>query len=191
MSTRRHQARPFPALHRKQRGVVLFVALIVLVAMTLAGLATMRSVDTNNVIAGNLALRNAAIGAGDAGLEAARNWLVAQNDTVLLTDLAPGYFANWQDTSFNHKTFDWAGSGTNVGTDSFGNTIYYVVHRMCRDSGAAITGTVCSKVVAETQGGSEKDNAPRPASTQKPYFRLSAKVIGPRNTVSYLQSFVY
>ena len=35
---------------RRERGVVLFIALIVLVAMTLAGLALMRSVDTNVLI---------------------------------------------------------------------------------------------------------------------------------------------
>jgi Tfp pilus assembly protein PilX len=37
-----------------QRGVVLLVALIILVALTLAGVALIRSVDTANIIAGNL-----------------------------------------------------------------------------------------------------------------------------------------
>ena len=60
-----------------QRGVVLFIALIVLVAMTLAGLGMMRSVDTNNLIAGNLAFKNAATSAGDAAIEAARTWIAA------------------------------------------------------------------------------------------------------------------
>ena len=38
-----------------QSGVVLFIALIVLVAMTLAGIAIMRSVDTGVAISGNVA----------------------------------------------------------------------------------------------------------------------------------------
>ena len=42
---------------RKQRGTMLIIALIVLVAMTLAGIATMRSVDTATVMAGNIAFR--------------------------------------------------------------------------------------------------------------------------------------
>src|SRR6185295_17298658 len=61
-----------------QRGVVLFIALIVLVAMTLAGIAMMRSVDTNNLIAGNLAFKNAASSAGDAAIEVARNWVMSK-----------------------------------------------------------------------------------------------------------------
>ena len=40
-----------------QSGVVLFIALIVLVAMSLAGVALVRSVDTNLLIAGNLAFK--------------------------------------------------------------------------------------------------------------------------------------
>jgi hypothetical protein len=36
---------------RRERGTILFVALIVLVAMSLAGIALMRSVDTNVLIA--------------------------------------------------------------------------------------------------------------------------------------------
>jgi Tfp pilus assembly protein PilX len=52
---------------RKQQGVVLLIALIILVAMTLAGIGMMRSVDTGVVIAGNLAFRQASLNAADAG----------------------------------------------------------------------------------------------------------------------------
>ena len=41
----------------KQRGVVLFIALIALVAMSLAAVALVRSVDTATIIAGNLAFK--------------------------------------------------------------------------------------------------------------------------------------
>ena len=179
-----------PALHRRQRGVVLFIALIVLVAMTLAGLAVMRSVDTNNIIAGNLALRNAATSAGDAGLESARNWLTLQSSTTLQNDQATGYFANWQDT-FNYKTFDFATQGIYVGGDSYQNSIYYVVHRMCRESTKSLNATDCFKLAASSDGSSKGDDAPPPTSTSLVYFRITAKVAGPRNTVSYVQSFVY
>ncbi len=59
----------------RQNGVVLFIVLIVLVAMTLAGIALVRSVDTGNMIAGNLAFKQGATLAGDAGTEAAITWL--------------------------------------------------------------------------------------------------------------------
>ena len=61
---------------RAQRGVVLFIALIVLVAMSLAGIALMRSVDTNVLVAGNLAFRQTNTMYGDVGVEAASTTLV-------------------------------------------------------------------------------------------------------------------
>ena len=54
---------------RREQGVVLFIALIVLVAMSLAGIALMRSVDTGILIAGNLGFRQNATHVGDLGIE--------------------------------------------------------------------------------------------------------------------------
>src|SRR5262245_55001306 len=102
---------------RAQQGVVLFISLIVLVAMTLAGIAGMRSVDTNIIIAGNLAIRSGATSAADAGIEIARSWLAAQSAGTLNNDGAQGYFANWQE-DFDYRAFNWSGNGITVGTDS-------------------------------------------------------------------------
>ncbi len=55
----------------KQRGVILLIALIMLVAMTLAGIGMMRSVDTGSVIAGNLAFKQATLNAVDVGINSA------------------------------------------------------------------------------------------------------------------------
>src|SRR4029450_482258 len=105
-------ARPVP---RRERGAILFIALIVLVAMSLAGIALMRSVDTNVLIAGNLAFRQGATSAGDWGIESARIWMTG-NLAVLEKDQpdgAPFYFANWQeklDRLRIHpttKAYDW------------------------------------------------------------------------------------
>jgi len=175
-----------------QRGVVLFIALIVLVAMTLAGLAMMRSVDTNNLIAGNLAFKNAAASAGDAAIEAARAWVMSKTPGQLEADQA-GYFANWQ-PSFDPKTFDWLGSGTLVGTDDYGNTIHYVAHRMCNESAKSIDATDCVKVgtvsVGSTKGGGSYGSAPL-TGTSLVFYRITAKIEGPKFTVSYIQAFTY
>lgn len=65
------------ALPRRQRGVVLLIALIVLVAMTLAGIGLMRSIDTGVLISGNLAFRQAATQAADRGTTDGYNALMA------------------------------------------------------------------------------------------------------------------
>jgi len=53
---------------------MLIIALIVLVAMTLAGIATMRSVDTATVLAGNIAFRQSALNAADQVYRRASHW---------------------------------------------------------------------------------------------------------------------
>jgi len=180
------------AARNAQRGVVLFIALIVLVAMTLAGIGMMRSVDTNNLIAGNLAFKNAATSAGDAAVEVARNWVMSQTPGALQND-QPGYYANWQ-PSFDPKTFNWLGSATLLGTDNFGNSIYYVTHRMCSQSGVSVDATDCAKVssvsVGSTKGGGSYGSSPL-SGTALVFYRITAMVQGPKFTVSYIQAFVY
>jgi type IV pilus assembly protein PilX len=182
------------AMRSAQRGVVLFIALIVLVAMTLAGIGMMRSVDTNNMIAGNLAFKSAAASAGDAAIEASRNWVMSNTPGQLQTDQpANGYFANWQ-PSFDPHTFDWLGSSKMLGTDNYGNTIYYVAHRMCAQSAQSIDATDCAKVsavsVGSTQGGGSYGSAPL-AGTSLVFYRITAMIQGPKFTVSYIQAFIY
>jgi type IV pilus assembly protein PilX len=175
-----------------QRGVVLFIALIVLVAMTLAGLGMMRSVDANNLIAGNLAFKNAATSAGDAAVEAARTWIAAQTPGQLETNQAGlGYFANWEPT-FDPNTFDWTASSQLVGADSYGNTIRYVAHRMCNESAKSINATNCAKVINSSVGTSKSQkNRQQPKTSSLAFYRITAKVQGPKYTVSYLQAFIY
>jgi Tfp pilus assembly protein PilX len=76
MKTRRFNARIINPPHN-QRGVVLLIALIMLVAMTLAGIGMMRSVDTGTVIAGNLAFKQATLNASDMGTSGGFNIALA------------------------------------------------------------------------------------------------------------------
>lgn len=62
---------------QRQGGVVLLIALIVLVAMTLAGIGMMRSIDTTTLIAGNVAFKQTTIQAGDRGISEGYNALMA------------------------------------------------------------------------------------------------------------------
>ena len=66
-----HHCANRPALPSRQLGVVIVIALIVLGAMALAGVALVRSMDTSTMVAGNFAFRQSAIQATDAGVEGA------------------------------------------------------------------------------------------------------------------------
>ena len=192
---------------KAQRGVILFVALIVLVAMTLTGIALIRSVDTNVLVAGNLAFRQGATAAADWGIESARVYLkttVVANKAALDSDNpAAAYYSTWQSgldlVGTTTTPFNWSGASQLVGTDSAGNEVRYVLHRMCEASGATTAaGANCVKSSGSggTTGadGSTKatvsySTLALPSSTVA-YYRVTVRVLGPRNTLSFVQAML-
>ncbi len=208
-----------PGLQRvramKQRGVVLFFTLIALLAMSLAAVALIRSVDTSTLIAGNLAFKQSATSSGDAGIEAAMSWLTttqAANNAINflsdaahpfnVTDLAtrPGYHSN-ADPALNlttDATWDDLNSVL-VGTDGSGNTIRYLIQRVCRTENALPTTQNCLFSGALQDNNGQNIPLPQevcqgagcPAAGQTPQIHITARATGPKNTVSYVQAFVY
>ena len=93
-----------PSRRHRQRGVVMFIALIVMVALSLAAIALVRSVDTTNAIVGNLSFRMASILPGNLGVEKAAAALFQDADiasAVRIPDhnadcAAENYFASRQ-----------------------------------------------------------------------------------------------
>ena len=61
----------------RQRGIVLLISLMILVVLSMAGLALFRSVDTVNILAGNLAFQKSATLSAEAGVEAAIGRILA------------------------------------------------------------------------------------------------------------------
>jgi Tfp pilus assembly protein PilX len=184
----------------RQQGVVLLIALIVLVAMTLAGIALVRSVDTTNIIAGNLAFKQAATHSGDTGIEAAVAWLEQNNGGVILqTDNLPnGYAATRQDPAVN-QTWDnyWAnvlaGRSITLATDAAGNTASYSIQRMCNATGdpvAPATGCSVSPVATVSTANSQAAGAIALQYSSQVYYRITSRVVGPRFTVSYVQAII-
>ena len=192
-----------PIGYRTQRGVVLFVALIVLVAMTLAGIALMRNVDSGTVIAGNLSFRQVATYAGDLGTEAARNWLTGTTINLDNDSSTNAYYATWQanldllgnDPDPAKTDFDWSTAITATGSPT-GYTVRYVIHRLC-DSVGGTTSSSCvkttgaaSSATASTKGAANYGTLAISVSTSALY-RVTVRVDGPRNTLSYIQSSMY
>lgn len=179
-----------------QRGVVLYVALVVMVAMMLVGVSILRSVGGGVGVVGNLAFKQNATMAADRGVEAALPWLVSRSSVDLQADdAANGYFATW-DAAFNPLTFNWesapvrdATAALPGGRDSTGNRVRYVIHRLCRNPGNPQAGgqecSVFGSVARDAATGLPIGSPPRTL------FRVTSRVDGPRNTVSYVQVVVY
>jgi Tfp pilus assembly protein PilX len=184
-----------PISLRRQRGVVLFIALIVLVAMALAGIAMMRSVDTALGVAGNLAFKEASVQATERGVSSAYAYLSTASGTQLNSDdPANGYQAALASDSNWFDPASW-GSAVDVypgSTDAAGNRVRYVIHRMCSLSGP-FGDTQCA--LYTPTGGSSSGSTMQVGATQfqsspSVYYRITTRVDGPRNTVSVTQTTV-
>lgn len=203
-----------PVCPGRQRGIVLIITLLVLVAMMMAGAALTRSVDTTNLVAGNLAFRHGASHASDICVETAIDWLEANSMTDLLysDDASHGYRAAWQDPASN-QTWDgfWKNTLVTAGTvfslpiDEQGNTIpwtitdgvfrpraSYVIQRLCNTPGDPNdTGVDCAPSPAFRSTGNSKGSGVKSLrSTTQIYYRITCRMAGPGSTTSYVQVLV-
>jgi len=202
------------AAHRggapRQRGVVLVLALIVLAAMTLAGIGLMRSVLTGNKVAGNLAFQQSATHAADLGVEAAIAWLEGRRSldpTLLFQSKDPGganlgYFANrplatdpgpgvsWEQV---WQAWEQTGRVNEIARDpATGNRVRFVIHRLCNEEGDPNSGIGCSAspTTVGSEGSSRGSGVVGLAVPSQRYYRITVRVDGPRNAVSFVQSIV-
>jgi len=209
---------PFAPLRiARQRGVALFFALICMVAIMLAAVALVRSVDTAALISGNLAFQQSATSSADSGTEAAITWLAATEAAnsamnVLIDPLHPfnsnnaaaGYYASLDParslTASSGTRFLWdATDSVGLAADSSGNTTRYIVQRMCRTAGVAVANASC--IFSGAVLDNNKQNIPLPqeickgpgcpVAGQTPMLRVTSRTTGPKNTLSYVQAFIY
>ena len=196
----------------RERGAALLIALVVLVALTMAGIAMMRSVDTATLVAGNVGFRQATINAADQGIQGAYNYIypkMAALSSQSTDDAANGFtgvtpLGEAPDWYLSPSNAGWANAvscnggngpaacssfgpgGTSV--DSAGNNVTYVIHRLCDAS-----GTVCGQTQANpsTATGGVDMSSPNffvPPPSQ--HYRVTVRVNGPRNSVAYVQTLV-
>ena len=204
-----HCRRTPPRALRRERGVVLMVALIVLVALTLAGLSMVRSVDTGVVIAGNLSFRQAASQAMDAGVEAAltginATWAGSANaipNKYYQYMLADTDADGVPDTDVLGGKVDWKQSMTIVDPGGLtGYTVNYVVDRMCVQDPLNAAATITSDLDAQKRCNLEPEvlgfqsqkigSAGGLGELRKIHYRITVKVTGPRNTETYAEAVI-
>lgn len=194
----------------RQDGVVLFVALIVLVVMALAGVAMVRQSGTGLSVAGNIAMRQSATSAGDLGTETARAWWLTKTGLGALDNDLPaeGYYSDWGPAGDPRRAGDpsqysaaiWASAVLVTPDDGGGNAVSYIVERLCMhpNQGFDVAAQLCVNTPGGSggnQSGTACSDYPAAAAlicAKIPYihYRISTKVVGPKNTVSYIQVMV-
>lgn len=203
--------------HAKQRGVVLLITLIVLVAMTLAAIALMRSVDTTNIIAGNLAFQRSTILAADAGIEAAVAPVSATfpNGGALLQIVSnktldtpctgnPTGYKSFYEPNLDPPNQSWdafwnshlPANGGCAATlpanpNAPGISVSYIIERLCSPGTPASCMQSPPNAQAKACIGANQGNPkiPCPPVLLK-YYRVTAHAEGPRNTSGYVQVIV-
>jgi type IV pilus assembly protein PilX len=203
MLNKLHTVRRHRLARVRQRGAVLLIALIMLLALTMAGLALMRSVSTSNIIAGNLAFQQATTHSAGAGIETAVSWLQANTaNTTLHSNVLTGsgmrYVAQRQDPpsgqswdAFWTGTLATSGAVNTLAADAAGNTVSFVIHRLCNSEGApTYPGCSAPAVGVQSAGNSQGSGVVALNPTREIYYRITARVTGPRNTLSYVQAVV-
>ena len=186
------------AVRRKQGGISLFIALVALLAMTFAGLALIRAVDTTNTISGNLAFRESALHTSDVGVEAAFNDLGTIVSTSLNANWPSGCATGACNYYYTRQVIDAAtGIPTVINwslvpstTVDSSYTVQHVIDRLCDGSPPSpvtdIT-TKCMRTVGTTVG-SKKAGAATFTTADQVFYRATVRVVGPRNTVSIVQA---
>ena len=194
---------------RAQGGLVTFVAMLVMLALALAGIALIRSTDTATRVNGNLVFKHAATSAVDRGIEQTIHalWEASPAPDRTQHNAAQNYYACVRAANGSclaagtlipkipdllQSSSGCAGTGLAAGlvaNDAAGNKSCFVIERMCLNTGPAV-GSNCNLSTAAfgaDLGTQHYVGLVRPGDA---YYRVTVRVEGPRNTVSYAQAML-
>jgi Tfp pilus assembly protein PilX len=186
---------------RRQRGVVIFLALIMLVLMTLGGLSLFSSVDTGIGVSGNIASQRSATRSGDFCAEQAITWLAANSGATLYTNSGTnGYIAAGLQFPNAGQTWEqyWTAVGGTVtpitiATDAAGNSASCIIERQCNLTGSPYSSgpppVECVAPPTTSNTGSSMGvgfvQLNRPSAV---YYRITTRIEGPRHSLSFIQT---
>jgi len=183
---------------------VLFIALIVMVALSIAGIALIRSVDTGLSVTANLGFRQASIPPSTWAVENAISAMFEKKEIDLeKPKLDKNYYPYRFEVKYSGKTEDTLGvpydlqgvkpdnypSTFVAETDKAGNTIRYVIERMCLDEGPA-TAANCDMSPPKKSEATTAMELAKPDLVRVPFYRLTVRVDGPNNTTTYAQAML-
>jgi type IV pilus assembly protein PilX len=202
----------------KQQGFALIIALIVLAAMTLAGVGLMRSIDSSTLLARNISFSRDAQNRAEIGVSRAiasfkgtGNFAPAGNivntsttaDVTTLNYSAVLLASNSQgipNVMLNTSSFDSAYPDVIVPTEE-GMKVRYLIERMCGTAGQATEdkcvisdggrrGSIADSGTNRRGGrrGATGATAQQNLEDIPPVWRVTVRVDGPRNVLHFSQA---
>lgn len=194
---------------RRERGVVLFVALIAMLLLSLAGIALMRSVDTNMGVAGSLGFRQATVAPVNQAIEESINVIFKAKTLPSMSADHVGfnYYAELQPGESKAGVpallgGDYATASTAYGAAGFpapyvdavsGAEVRWVVERVCNFP-AVTQGEIIGHcdILPPKVSPAGTDNKTKPIPLPPiPVFRVTVRADIPNtNAVSFAQAFL-
>lgn len=161
----------------KQNGAVLFVSLIMLLVMTLLGIAGMQTTILEEKMAGNFKDRNMSFQAGEAALRAAESILIT---TPILPSFTGGTLGYYQPTSsgaprWDSSVVDWSDTASDV-----------IAYTGTLENIATAPAYIIEELPPVAEGGGSLEAG---VSLENRYYRITTRSTGGTNTaVVILQS---
>ena len=181
-------SRPQVRSQQKQRGVVLFVALVVLVVMSLGGISMMRAADTGTQIAGNLAFRQSALHAAERAFEQAMQNISIISSTGANTSDNPGlcYQRSYLQVD-SPSSLPWPAAACDLGIDSgTGNRVQLIINRLSNVAFDAVIFASADSWVGMTK----KSSGGKMIGTFQQY-RIIARVSDSKGMVTFIEEKIY
>jgi Tfp pilus assembly protein PilX len=183
---------------KRQRGLVMIAVLVVLVIVLLAGLSSLRSVQTGNAVSGNFAFRQGAMQASDRAVDDALAAIATQVVGAGGNNALPNRYLPVIDTNVNAlgvpTAIDWTQVScadekgrvvTNCAADDGNYRIQYVIERRCNGNPDFLN---IQDIRARCEY--EPSASAVSAATIALRYRVLVRVRGPRGTESWFEAMV-
>lgn len=190
---------------RHSRGLVLEIVLVVLLVLLLASTALFRSINSSTAVAGNIAFKTDANNRGQLAFDEILSWIGNRQNfadyvikgvdcsgcnfssRMLQTDAKgiPAILAT-DPLAFDNEYTYTPPDSAQMDTDNM--KVRYLIERMCTK-----TGPSDARHCTLDTSGSPKDKIQMRPTTDlpgRPVLRVSIRVDGPRNTVSFAQATI-
>lgn len=191
----RPQARP-----RRERGVIMVIALITLAVLLIGAAATMRSMNVSLLSAGNFGFKRDMANQSERAMRAAIDSFNSGSLSTMAARQANDPKSNYSATMLNSDpsgiplvmldmnspdTFGGAGDAGNViKLDTQGIQLHYLIDRLCNAAGAFNANNCLVSGRTFNRGPSLTNPLPAP----QPTYRITVRVMGPHDAYSFYQS---
>lgn len=170
----------------QQQGTVLITSMIVMSILLISSLALLRSTETANLIAGNLAFKHANTAAADIGVQLAIADLMGVVNKE--THIPNRYFATQQTLDQNGipVTANWqAIPETQVGN----HRIQMITERLCTGPLPISDFNVQCSTGPDSTGSSNKAGS-QVITANARYYRVTVRATGPSGSVTFIQAIL-